>query len=326
MKSTRHFGIYSLSILFLGLGVGWYSRGILPVAGEHSATSAVELKKSRYSERPMPYAQASPVDGKRRNRDTALKASKADDFDPGSDEAVRAGKQMGQMLAKQKRTRLEQRLEKLTNSIGLSDAQQASLRTWMDEQLHEMESANLIDPEQAYTAYASTSESAMEQVLIAQLDESQRGTFTAVKEREKGVKVDSMALKNLSEIQKLIDFEEGQRDQVYGILAESARNQMDRAEESNSMELAILADSGVETDPYGLGIYQAMGESFSLEEMARNPEIYQEAVREVAKRCIDEKIEQLRPVLNPRQLEQYRSELLNKGAGMFGESLTETAD
>ena len=41
-------------------------------------------------------------------------------------------------------------------------------------------------------------------------------------------------------------------------------------------------------------------------------------LREVIDKRIDEKVERLRPVLNDKQLELYRSELKSKGLGVYG--------
>jgi hypothetical protein len=161
----------------------------------------------------------------------------------------------------------------------------------------------------------------LDEKLAENLTNEQKTALSGFKEREKQAKIDSMALKSLSQLQGVIDFEEGQRDEVYKILAESAGERLQKSASSPLSEMSMMGDFGVDIDPYGLGIQEAMQEAFANpEDMegGKEPADFKNRMQAVIDERINEKIEKLRPVLNEKQLEQYRAELKNKGAGMFG--------
>ena len=124
-------------------------------------------------------------------------------------------------------------------------------------------------------------------------------------------------------MQGVIDFEEGQRDEVYKILSDAAAEKL-REQSANPDPSSLFTDGmGIEMDPYDLGVQDAMREAFTDVEDPTKVDQKQmaEKLREVINRRIDEKVERLRPLLNEKQLEQYRAELKNKGSGFLGNAL-----
>jgi hypothetical protein len=168
------------------------------------------------------------------------------------------------------------------------------------------------------------SDKAIHDQLAATLTDEQKTAFNAFKEKEIQTKVDSAALKSLSQLQGVVDFEEGQRDEVYKILSTEAEKRILQEQEKPDPTAMFTEGMGIEMDPYGLGLQQAMTDAIT--ERAKSGEATDtkattQTMREIIDTRINEKVEQLRPVLNEKQLEQYRSELKTKGLGVFGTAL-----
>lgn len=320
----RNYGLLGLLIFILGVAVGWVSRGIpqghadgtpKPVmAGAPAKVSGVTTSGGETS-------APSPLPGKRAIRESAPKKEAHAVFDPDSKEAREMQERMGKMMANRKRTALEQRIAKLAESLNLTEEQKSKLMAWVDERVAKLESSNMMDPIASAEALKAASDAGLDEKLAENLTEDQKSAFAGFKEREKQAKIDSMALKSLSQLQGVIDFEEGQRDEVYKILSESAQERLQKAASSPLSEMSMMGDFGVDIDPYGLGIQEAMQEAFNPEDIGKNPEGWRNSMQEIIDKCINDKVEKLRPVLNDKQLEQYRAELKNKGAGMFGGAL-----
>lgn len=70
---------------------------------------------------------------------------------------------------------------------------------------------------------------------------------------------------------------------------------------------------GHDPDPYNLGIEDAFTEAYSGG--GTDKKLAEANFRNIIDQRIEAKVNQLRPVLNDKQLAQYRTELKNKGAG-----------
>jgi hypothetical protein len=230
-------------------------------------------------------------------------------------------------MAGRQRAKFEQYIAKLTESLALTEAQKAGLTKWLDERIEKMESMDLADPSSMTESggmLASLTNKALEEELSKSLTEEQKASLAGFKERESQSKVDALALKNLSQMQGVFEFEEGQRDEVYKILAAAAEEKI-KKQASNPDPSSIFTEGmGIEMDPYDLGIQDAMTEAFKgVGKPGETPD--RKAMAENLRKVIDDrisaKVDQLRPVLNEKQLEQYRSELKNKGTGFLGNAL-----
>lgn len=321
---NRNYGMLGLLIFVLGVAVGWVSRGI-PQTGTDGLTKqaapSVPAKVSSAAASGNESTAPSQVPGKRAIRETAPKKETSIVIDPDSKEAKEMQNRVGKMIANRKRTALEQRITKLAESLNLTEDQKSKLMAWVDERIGKLESSNMMDPIASADSLKAASDAGLDEKLAENLTEDQKAAFVGFKEREKQTKIDSMALKSLSQLQGVIDFEEGQRDQVYKILSESAEERLQKVASSPLSEMSMMGDFGVDIDPYGLGIQEAMQEAFNPGEIEKNPEGWKTGMQGVIDKCINDKIEKLRPVLSEKQLEQYRAELKNKGAGMFSGAL-----
>lgn len=262
--------------------------------------------------------------GKRAIRDAKPKKAPGE-ADPAQIEKIQG--QVTKAMAARQRARLEQHIAKLSESLSLTEAQKEGLTKWLDDRIGKLESMDLTDPSSVNNldgVVASLTNKALEEELAKSLTGEQQVSLAGFKEREIQSKVDALALKNLSQMQGVFEFEEGQRDEVYRILAAAAEEKITRQAENPDQSALFTDGMGIELDPYDLGIQEAMTEAFNgrgTPGEVPDPKAMAENLRKVIDDRISAKVDQLRPVLNEKQLEQYRAELKNKGTGLLGNAL-----
>lgn len=234
---------------------------------------------------------------------------------------------MTKQLAARQRQKFETQIARLAENLSLTDLQKSKLTSWLDERLKHLEDIDFTDTA-AMEKFMEESKLLNDETLQAQLDGTltpeEQAALAVHREREYLGKVDAIALKSLSNLQGIIQFEESQRDKVYQLLSESAEESL--AAESKNPEIgSVFAEGmGIEMDPYGLCIQQAMTEAMGDPTKCQNGFDQQgmaKTLRKIIADRIDSKVEKLRPVLNDRQLEAYRNELQTKGLGVYGSVL-----
>ena len=320
-------GLAVILVFVVGIAVGWFSRGAMgPGPVEEKAAAAVEAPANT----PVPAAAVAvkeekpAVPGKRAIRDATPKKARTE---PDPEQMKKIQGQVAKAMAGRQRAKFEQHITKLSESLSLTEAQKQGLTKWLDERIGKLESMDLTDPSSMTDlggVVASLTNKALEEELAKSLTEEQKASLAGFKEREIQSKVDALALKNLSQMQGVLAFEEGQRDEVYKILAAAAEEKITRQAENPDPSSLFTDGMGIELDPYDLGIQDAMTEAFKGTgqpgEVA-DRKAMAENLRKVIDDRISAKVDQLRPVLNEKQLEQYRTELKNKGSGFLGNAL-----
>lgn len=305
-----------LLMLVIGLLAGWLLKPASP-----PSEPVVETVPQRPVAQAVPAATDTPtVPTKRISREP----TPADPYAGMAEEQVVQVKKMQGEMAKamvtRQRAKFEKQIERLAENLKLTDQQKSDLTRWLDVEMGKLEALDFTD--MASSGFEGLlTEQALEKQLAASLTAEQTTALTAFKEREHQGKVDSMALKNLSLLQGVIDFEEGQRDEVFKVLAETADEKLRATEAKPDFTKAFTEGMGIEMDPYDLGIQDALTESMTSEVSSPNAGDQVEMakkIRQVIDQRIETKIEKLRPVLNDRQLEQYRTELKTKGLGIYG--------
>lgn len=239
-------------------------------------------------------------------------------------------RKMMESMATRQRTRLDQHVERLDASLSLTPAQKEKIAAWLDENMKKTGEfgamANFADPSKAHAAQTAFSPEGLEDYLAEMLSSDQKGALESFQQRDKQGKVDALALKNLAQIQGVVDFSEGQRDQVYQILSEAAERKLSETPKTEQMMTFMHDSMGIETDPYDLGVdtlmQDMMGnpEKMNLDFMKDKKTMVQNMRDELARR-IDEKAALLQPVLNEKQLEQYRTELRTRGGGFVDQMI-----
>ena len=323
MKNPWTIGIV---VFELGMMTGWFVKPTPPLLAPAVPDGAPVSQALASATLSPPKEPAIP--GKRAQREPAVK--KPSNM-PSEEQMAQASNIQGEMLkstVKRHRAKLEQQIVRLDEKLQLTTAQKSGLTAWLDDQMKKMESMDLSDPASFVKLpelAGSITNEALENQLSTTLTADQQAALTDFKENDLHLKVDAMALKGLSKLQGIIEFEDGQRDEVYKILTKNAEATALAQSKKPDMTKMFTDGMGIEIDPYDLGLQQAMNDSMT--EMGKEGEASPDQAqiakkrREVIDKRIEEKITQLRPVLNDKQLALYREELKSKGMGLYGSAI-----
>ena len=326
--------LMTILALAVGIAVGWFSRGAVGSADgnnkvvDGSRPKVAITSPSTADKEPAP----SPGPIKRTIREAAPKKS-----DEASGTMIHLSaaqiqemqKQQIKALTERQRAKLQQRIDKLAETVPLTAAQKAHLMTWLDERVGKAESMSAKDmatPGAEGELMKSMSSKALDDQLSNSLTDDQKTALADFNSHENQTKTDSAALKSLSLLQGSIDLEEGQRDAVYKILSAAAAARLQKESNNPSSSGMSIGGTEIDMDPYGLGIQDAMQQAFIAAggDASGNPPDRQkmaDTFSTLINQQIDNQVDQLRPVLNDKQLEQYRSELEKKGVGIVGRAL-----
>jgi hypothetical protein len=311
-------------MLVLGMAIGWSVKpdAAAPKAVESPPAAAVTKPSAAP---PVQVAAAEiPPPGKRALRVPTVKTPADEADEEVKKQAAHIQGEMTKLMTGRQRAKFENYIQRISDNVDLTEPQKASLTAWLDKSMEKLGEMDFTNPESLSgitDLVEGMSEKALDDQLATSLTEKQKEAFDAFKEKEFQTKVDSSALKRLSQLQSVVDFEEGQRDEVYKILSEAAGERIRREQEKPDPSAMFTEGMGIDMDPYDLGLQQAMSESMTENALAgekMDSKLAAQAMRETIDKRIDEKVEQLRPVLNDKQLEQYRTELKTKGLGVFG--------
>ena len=315
-------GIVGILMLGLGVLIGWVVKPA-PTAVVATGAAGVSASKSLASAAHTPSTEPEVV-GKRAEREPAVKKPSNMPTEAQMDQARKMQADMSKDMVKRHRAKLEQQIERLGDKIQLTGAQKAGLTAWLDEQMKKMESMDLSDP----SAMAKLPEvaglitnEALENQLAPSLTSEQQAALADFKDSELHLKVDALALKSLSKLQGVIEFENGQRDEIYKMLTKNAEATIAAELKDPDMSKMITEGMGIEMDPYDLGLQKIMTDSMTDlgkkgESIEGMPQIA-EKMRDLLEKRIEEKIDALRSVLNEKQLARYREELKSKGMGIY---------
>ncbi|RYD35995.1 MAG: hypothetical protein EOP87_06295 [Verrucomicrobiaceae bacterium] len=314
-------------MLGLGFAIGWVAKPVPAVDQTAEKGKARESQPRPAS--PVTQAEAVPAaPGKRAIREPATE--KPDSAkDKQMEQAKKMQAEMSKQMTKRQRDKLMQHIDKLAEALGLTDAQKMPLTDWVEANMAKMEGMDFTKPESMkgmMELMKTLTPKAVQDQLAPSLTEEQKVALKDFTDREHRTKVDAAALKNLSKLQGVIEFGEGQRDQIYEILSAGADESLKAREEKPDPTSFFMEGMGMDMDPYDLGLQSAMTEMMGDDpaEFAKSGGDQKEMagkLREVFDKKIDAKVEALRPVLNEKQLEQYRAELKTKGLGMYGTML-----
>ena len=327
MGMDKNTPLVGIGMLALGVAIGWSVKPDATVRKAAESPSP-EIVSKPSSPPPAQVAVAEPPPpGKRALREPSVKKPADEPSEDAKKQATRIQGEMAKMMSGRQRAKFETYIQRISDNVNLTDPQKASLTAWLDESMKKLGEMDFSKPESLTSItdlVGGISEKAIDDQLAAALTDEQKVAFNAFKEKEYQTKVDSSALKSLSKLQSVVDFEDGQRDEVYKILSEAAGEKVRREQEKPDPSAMFTEGMGFDMDPYDLGLQQAMTESMT--ELTQSggkmdSKVAAKGMREIIDKRIDEKVEQLRPVLNEKQLEQYRSELKTKGLGVFGTAL-----
>lgn len=196
-------------------------------------------------------------------------------------------------VMKRQNAKFEARLAKLAKELDLSPEQIAQLRkVWEDEVATLGEGPEAFMEMQKLNALLTGN--GLDEDLANILSEDQGEQYEELKEQEFANKVESTALKNLAKL-SFLNLRDEQKDAVMGILYEQAEASAKTESPLDAMVGAISTMGGGLSDSMG-----GSGDAASLIELSG---ISSGGLSN------EEKIESLAPVLDPEQLEEYRTSL-----------------
>ncbi len=312
-------------MLCIGIAIGWSIKPATPAGKPDIAENVVKTPPvTKPAGTPPSSAESAPPPGKHALRDPKAKKSSDMPSEADMDRAKKMQGEMSKMMTGRMRSKFDLQINKLAETLNLTADQKAKMSAWLDEKMKGVEQMDFNNPESMTgmtDALKGLSTKALEDQLASTLTPDQQAAFSDYKEKDHQSKVDAAALKSLSKLQGIVQFEDGQRDEVYKVLTAAAEQKILQQDETPDPTSLFTEGMGIEMDPYDLGIQQAMTDS--MPELMKNgasgdQKQAVQSLRDIIQKRIDAKVEQLRPVLNARQLEQYRAELQSKGAGVFG--------
>lgn len=323
MKFALPFGC-----LLAGIAIGWFAKPAPSASGTGPAVTAVasgsspssmlgipekfkpsEDSKSAASTRPS----RPPIDSSKREVDVKMEE---------------AGKEMQKQMAKRmtdvQRKKFEARFSKLCTELNLSPDQQARIRATMEERFTKMGELFTFDGSGDSAAKmkelsALMKGDALDEATAGLLTNEQKSSFDALKGKERQSRIDSKALKDLGNLGTVLDLTQEQKDAVYGVLSEQAARQEDSSK-STAMMGMFTEGMGIQIDDE-IGIQDILQEQMESHVDGPPSADIKKTIEETIKKRTDERIEALRPVLSEQQLQQYRTHLETKAAGvmnMFG--------
>ena len=314
-------------MLGLGTAIGWVVKPAPPslVATAADGVSALEAAASVMA---TPSTEPT-VPGKRAQRESTAKKPSNMPTEAQMDQARKMQTDLAKDMVKRHRAKLEQQIERLGDKIQLTGAQKAGLTAWLDEQMKKMESMDLSDPlamVKLPEVAGSITNEALESQLAPSLTNEQQAALVDFKDNELHLKVDALALKSLSKLQGVIEFENGQRDEVFKILTKDAEVAAAAELKNPDMSKIFTEGMGIDIDPYDLGlqtiITDTMADSGKEGDAGHDKPQIGQKMREILDKRIEEKIDKLRSVLNEKQLDAYRDELKTKGMGVYGQVIS----
>lgn len=316
--------IGAILLIGFGFGIGWLAKpassssSTPPIAATGRVPNAVASARSTALDQP-------PVPTSRKERSLPEKGIMNGPLE------IRQGltPEMAVMMSKKeiqdKKVLIQQRIVQLDEKLHLIPAQKSRLTTWLESNIKKMEAMEMSDLKsfQSISDVArSLSNETLENELASDLTADQQTALTEINQKDFARKVDTIALKTLSKIQEDIDFEEGQRDEIYKILTQNAEKSV-REKLKTPESSGMFEDNGLSADPYDLQLQDTMGSNgIKLSDLGGSGEhkiTIDQAMMEKMNKRVNEKVDQLRPFLNEKQLAIYREKLdANKYASLIG--------
>jgi Spy/CpxP family protein refolding chaperone len=216
------------------------------------------------------------------------------------------------MMDKQK-AKLEARIALLVDKLNLTPAQEAKLRALADTFNSDAE-----DKDSNLTDFASLlTDEKMDSTLAGILTPEQKEEYDALKNRETINKVEASALKNLAKL-SFLDMSQEQKDAAYEILHSEAKTSVGKNSPASDMMSIVSSSVGVEIDADALDLSGIADAQFNTENGTTDPNDMMARMKESQAKRINDKVEALRPILDEKQLKQYRAHLESNSSGYIG--------
>lgn len=202
------------------------------------------------------------------------------------------------------------RISDLVAKLGLNPQQEARLKALFEEQ---MAKVSIDGDSEGFKVDAKINGSPKEQaekldrLMKEMLTADQHEAYEANKEAERNQRIEARTLRDMASLAQAVSLREDQRDAVYEILQNEAKNQVDQAGESGMPPLGIM--SAAEFVPPAGGETTVMQMSVDSPAEGLSHEQLMARVREQEQARINGQVERLGGVLDAAQLAAYRSHL-----------------
>lgn len=222
------------------------------------------------------------------------------------------------MMSKSVAGKFDLRIASMVAKLGLDAAQESALRAFFDGQLKKIDPSLMMaggSPEKYAEMAAALRGDGLKEFMADQLDEKQLEEFDALEKRKHENKVESAALKNLAKLQQTLDLSDSQKDEIFGLYVENAKQKLDNQSDSSFVSEAMMSSMGVSMDLEEMGLESVM----EMPEMTggeMDQATMMQFMKDSRQKKIDQKVKKLSPILNENQLSQYRKSLENKGSAM----------
>jgi len=211
------------------------------------------------------------------------------------------------------------RLTKLSSKLELNATQQQEIKELLEAQIKDIVKE---DTTQGLVSFDLDGKKLADQLLTDIMTDEQKIRYEALKERERESAIDSKALQNLAGINKLLDLNEDQKDNVYEILYKQATKTIDKPTDQTGGYFSMTSSSdGVEvvSDTFGIGkILDQQRKTMKKNGTKTDSATLREMATDGANQNINARLDELKTVLDDSQIEQYRKHLTTQANSIIG--------
>ncbi|GEM_PF-4742676 len=211
------------------------------------------------------------------------------------------------------------RLTKLSSQLELNAAQQQNIKELLEAQIKDIVKE---DTTQGLVSFDLDGKKLADQLLADIMTDEQKIRYEALKERERESAIDSKALQNLAGINKLLDLNDDQKDNVYEILHKRATKTIDKPTDQTGGYFSMTSSGdGVEvvSDTFGIGqILDQQRKAIKENGTKTDSTTLKKMATEGANQNINIRLAELSSVLDDSQIEQYRKHLTTQANSIIG--------
>lgn len=315
-----------VGVLVVGLGVFVFLQKGSEVGDGNGKQKAVQTKSSEVLDRKVASeVEEADVAATKSEREIEASESAPDRRSERREAARNMMTQFGNAMSKRNEAKAAKLIEKLVEELGLSPAQKAALEEHFAKQVAMAGGLmsgeiNEDDPMASVKAMQQLDGKGLDELMAELLSPEQKEQWDENEVKKQHRLADSGALKELADLNSVIEVREDQRDAVY----EHFYQKRLAAEEDNSERGAVSAVVGSITE--GLGINVDTSSVFNTDFSALAAETntdgggvdYAELMRRQREQQIESQVSELAPILDENQLDNYREHLESKGSLLDG--------
>ena len=297
--------------LVIGIAAGWMLRGGGGAEGQVQETGAGTAKAQQGSSATAMAGQGEGGEaepGKSRVRPPA--GEKKPEM-----MSLKYAEKMAAAMQEQQDKRNEARIANLVAKLGLNGQQEAKLREYFDKQTPKMSVTTGLDGKGVMVDRKLPEKTqSLDDFMKDLLGGGQAEDYAKLKEAELNQKIEGRALREMSSLAQAVDLRPEQRDAVYEILQNDARNTVGKeggAEGFEGFGFAAHVEVGDTTEIGRVMTLKVEGDN------APSAEDMMSRMRDQHQARIDGMVDRMNGVLDAGQLAQYRAGL-EQGSLMLG--------